>query len=389
MPLKCLLGETAVFAFDFSGEKWEKLKAETRKLKHLSMPCCHAKATPKTSKLGTQFFAHSNAEGCETAPETAEHLLAKTSVAKAAKMAGWTVDTEVKGATPPGDSWVADVLATKGQGKIAIEIQWSKQTPEETKHRQAKYAESGVRGLWLMRHPNLLVEQENPTFLLRYDEGNRSFLVMIPSSRFIPELINNRNKDDAGYWQQEVGLSDFIIGALNGALKFAPAIGRQMPVSISTAPVECWSCKKETRVVHEVIFEASKILPGHADIHTDIYEFDGIDGGGAMLAVLFPSHLLRQHGIGAIKDRYSRTMGGTYLSNGCVHCDAIQGRFYDHDSWHDAEPTYTVKGELSKQVVSQWAQTDSGVEEDIFRWWFDDSALSITRFPANSALQQE
>jgi hypothetical protein len=26
-----------------------------------------------------------------------------------------------------------------------------------------------------------------------------------------------------------------------------------------------------------------------------------------------------------IKDRFSRTAGGSYLSNGCQHCDAIQG----------------------------------------------------------------
>ena len=372
MPLKCLLGETPVFAFNFSGEKWEQLKVENRKLKHLSMPCCKAKATPKTSKLGTQFFAHAKTGGCETAAETAEHLLAKATVAEAAKLAGWTVDTEVQGSTPAGDPWVADVLVSKGQSKIAIEIQWSKQVQEETKRRQTKYAESGVRGLWLMRHPNLLVERETPTFRLCYDEETRSFSVLIPSSRFFPEMINNHNKDEAGYWQQGVGLRNFVAGALNGALKFAPVIGRRMPVSISTAPVECWSCKKETRIVHEVIFLASKILPGHTDIHTNIYEFDGVDGGGAVLAALVPSDLLRQHGIGAIKARYSRNMGGRYLSNGCVHCDAIQGRFYDHDSWYDAEPTYTVEAELSKRVVLQWTQTDSGVEDEIFRWWFDD-----------------
>ena len=26
-----------------------------------------------------------------------------------------------------------------------------------------------------------------------------------------------------------------------------------------------------------------------------------------------------------VKDRFSRTAGGSYLSNGCQHCDAIQG----------------------------------------------------------------
>jgi hypothetical protein len=26
-----------------------------------------------------------------------------------------------------------------------------------------------------------------------------------------------------------------------------------------------------------------------------------------------------------VKDRFSKTAGGSYLSNGCEHCDAIQG----------------------------------------------------------------
>lgn len=367
MPLKCLLGETPIFGFNCSGEEWELLKSENRKLKHLSMPCCNAKATPKTSKLGTQFFAHAKTEGCETASETAEHLLAKTTVAEAAKLAGWTVDTEVQGATLTGDPWVADVLATKGQSKVAIEVQWSKQAQEETKRRQAKYAESGVRGLWLMRHPNLLVEQETPTFRLRFDEENRSFSVLIPSPRYHSELVGNNNKNEPGYWQQGVGLSDFVVGTLNGALKFAPAIGRRLPASISTASISCWRCKKATRMVHGVTFEAGKVLPGHPNIYATIYDFNDLDCGGVFLTALFPSDLLRQHEIGAIKERYSRTMGGSYLSNGCVHCDALQGRFYDHDSWYEAEPTYAVEVELSKRLASQLAECESEAGSEIFR----------------------
>jgi hypothetical protein len=32
--------------------------------------------------------------------------------------------------------------------------------------------------------------------------------------------------------------------------------------------------------------------------------------------------------VGAIKSRYSKTIGAFYLSNGCYHCDAIQGDFF-------------------------------------------------------------
>ena len=33
-----------------------------------------------------------------------------------------------------------------------------------------------------------------------------------------------------------------------------------------------------------------------------------------------------------IRPRYSRTASNAYLSNGCQHCDAIQGAFYIDDA---------------------------------------------------------
>jgi hypothetical protein len=36
-------------------------------------------------------------------------------------------------------------------------------------------------------------------------------------------------------------------------------------------------------------------------------------------------HLSQLQLAATIKDRFSRTAGGSYLSNGCQHCDAIQG----------------------------------------------------------------
>lgn len=33
-----------------------------------------------------------------------------------------------------------------------------------------------------------------------------------------------------------------------------------------------------------------------------------------------------------IRPRYSRTASGTYISNGCLHCDAIQGAYFIEDA---------------------------------------------------------
>jgi hypothetical protein len=101
----------------------------------------------------------------------------------------------------------------------------------------------------------------------------------------------------------------------------------------------------------------------------DIYDFDEIYGCDDFLYTVFSPALLKQHGIGQIKRRFSRTVGGEYLSNGCVHCDALQGRFFDHDSWYEARDTCTVETELSDHRACQLSNSC----DQMSRWWFDET----------------
>src|SRR5438874_3822362 len=164
VPLRCvdLTTKRSVQAFDLSPDQWRILAIENRKARHLAMPCCSSQVILKKSGRGTQFFAHKAVGGCSTAPETETHLRLKGMVVEAARANGWNAATEVVGTTPNGEQWKADVLARKGDLKVAVEIQWSGQTKEETLRRQHRYKESRVRGLWLLRHPGLHISHDLP-----------------------------------------------------------------------------------------------------------------------------------------------------------------------------------------------------------------------------------
>ena len=69
--------------------EWAELKASYR-ASGLVMSCGQA-GIPKTSSLGTQFFAHAPGSDCqahEGGPESPEHLATKAAVARAAREIG-------------------------------------------------------------------------------------------------------------------------------------------------------------------------------------------------------------------------------------------------------------------------------------------------------------
>lgn len=78
----------------------------------------------------------------------------------------------------------------------------------------------------------------------------------------------------------------------------------------------CWKCGETTTCVVAVHLEGS----GQS---SDWVWFE--DKHALRLACELLLHAGQLQLAATIKDRFSRTAGGSYLSNGCQHCDAIQG----------------------------------------------------------------
>jgi hypothetical protein len=369
MPLKCLSPDGEEYAFRHTADSWVELKAANAAKKHLRMSCCGAQVVLKRSNRGTQFFAHARRGPCTTAPESAEHLLAKDIIARAAEASGWTATTEESGTSPSGKGWIADVLcrSSRATSSIAFEVQWSAQNAEETETRQAIYKESRVRGLWLMRQPVIPISRSTPAFHLRVDRKEKIPLVRLPSSNYAEIMINKNTAAEPSNWSQSVPLGEFVRGALTKRLRFAPALNATVPARVHAAEATCWKCNKLTSCLLHIEFLVDEVFPSHGNHSITRGEIAAAETEGATwLAKYFPNDWLASVGIGAIKKRYSKTVGAKYLSNGCIYCDALQGAFFEHEIAWDAKPVLTHHA-----VIEPWVANTFGGARFVDRWWFD------------------
>ncbi|MCY4403136.1 MAG: competence protein CoiA family protein [Candidatus Poribacteria bacterium] len=321
MPLRAKLNSKDVYAYEFNENSWNELKA-TYKKQTLMMSCCDNKAIPKVSKLNNYFFAHARRGLCTSAPETFEHIFLKTLIAKIASSLGWNVMTEKVGETPEGDRWIADVFCTKEKTKIAFEIQWSSQTEIEFKRRQEKYIRSGIRTAWLykLRHNQeyFPTNYETPAFGIQYKKDSNEM--------HVPQFNQT--------------IDDFVRGMLSGKLKWKPHDGEELTGQLITYVQQCWKCKRNTRVILGI---------GFYDKDRTELELAGFheDGIPEFILQQISNSALAKNGIGSIKNRYHKTMGEAYISNGCRHCEAIQGTSYYFDAWVE----YAYTGSLGEPMM--------------------------------------
>src|SRR5688500_11002331 len=163
MPFRAVIAGKSLHAFALSPHDWRSLQRRLRDNRSLGrLPCCDAQIVAKTSKLGTQFFAHYAKTACDARLETEAHFGAKRAVYEGCIDAGWDALTE---AVAPDSAWRADVLASRQRTQVAFEIQLCRQSAERTMERQRGFARREVRCCWLFRRlPFAEPTQQLPAF---------------------------------------------------------------------------------------------------------------------------------------------------------------------------------------------------------------------------------
>lgn len=326
MPLRCLGPDgQPIQSFDLTDAEWSALRLDNSRSLQLRMPCCDASVAMKTSSRGLNFFAHRARGPCQSAPETEEHLVLKTLAAEAARRAGWTCTTEASGSSPSGEAWTADVLAQKGQHKVAIEIQWSGQTGQESLFRQERYRQSGVRCLWLFRRPGFPVSEDLPAACVSGDIA----------TGFEARLDG-----------QAMPLAEFLDAVFARRFRYGIPLGARAIIHIHSGVLDCWksNCRARTRIVTFI-----EVLVGPHRCQFTVPDLNDFSD----LLVSCQEHLPRTSGVGTIKARYSKTQEQRYMSNGCYRCDALVGQFLEHHAWDDESVTLA---EFQISISERWLE---------------------------------
>ncbi|WP_434730165.1 competence protein CoiA [Rhizobium binae] len=330
MPLRCASSEGDELSFEHDADSWVALRARNSRERHLRFTCCDAGVVLKTSSLGTRYFAHQARGGCDTAPETQEHLQAKTIICKALKEAGWLATPEHR-MTDSDGVCIADVLgkrvseALKG---IAFEVQWSPQLAAITKARTDRYKEHGLRTLWFMKRPMPLNSKDVPVArLVSTDDG---FDVYIPNEALVrgAEYMNSRELSDLeASWRRCGTLAQFVRGVVEGRFRFGLASDFDVRVTVGGVANWCYSCGAEVQPATWIVLDLGHLNPDFPNILVEIHELGEVEGSFAERILGSINTRLPKVGGYRLGRRKPKESQATYLANICK-CGAFLSRSY-------------------------------------------------------------
>lgn len=106
-------------------------------------------------------------------------------------------------------------------------------------------------------------------------------------------------------------------------------------VTVRVAPVDCWSCGAEFKIVPSI-----ELVRNGSSLECCVSDFTDYPE----LIREVQANLPRDAEVGQLKSRYSQTRGRSYISNGCYHCDALFGQHYEIHARYAEEDAASFEG---------------------------------------------
>lgn len=316
MPLVATLAGERVVSVDLTQDEWDSLKKRYRAGEPLLMSCGQP-GSARVSSRGLKFFAHKKGADCDMheGGETAEHLELKSLLVKAAKAAGWEAELEVPS---PQRDWIADVMVTKGERRIALEVQWSRQGSEDFVRRQERYEADGVECIWFVAPKN----SDNAGTVPSHTIGGASGAWHIPIRTTLDR-----------YSRTELPFEDAVVHILRGDYRVHSEPYVQA-YSMDVAMTKCWreACGKwftlwrleDLQVKTRCGLEGT--IEGVYHLESRMFLEDRIERiiAGQVLPWLEHEQVDLPRAAKLIT-RKSKTAEKTYLAYCCPHCGVISG----------------------------------------------------------------
>lgn len=295
----------------------------------------------------------------------------KNQLARIFESLGWSTQFNYQGVTPSGESWSTDILFVKDTAKVAVFFEWIDFDDEEFDfHDDAKTAArinlynritaSKVRGLWLGQY------DEYASTDVRCDQSYKMPYFYFGSDDLASNKVTNSSQidiygflgGDEDTWV-DMHLENFINGLF---IEKTIAWSFAKNSSIAMLPVvkvrDCWKCHKPTTTILHVNY--------YNFYENNAYQIDQLkidELPERHLKLINDPEYSKCRGIGAIKSRFSRTVGGSYISNGCQHCNSLQGDFF-LSRFNPDEIEFALSLEDSINITIEANEVDYG-------HWFD------------------
>lgn len=321
MPLTAVHNGKPVVSIFMTDDDWAQLRIKAS-MGELNMSC-GTPAITRVSSPGLRHFAHKRAVECghPGCSETPQHQAAKAAVARAAVAAGWNVTIEHRA---PDGEWVADVLAEKDGRRVALEIQWSRQSAEDFSWRQERYRRAGVECFWFIhrRNRSTALEAKVPFAVLTGD-----------SAPFGIEATGDIFTDEGP------ALEAAVAEALDGT-DVDEALIRIAEVEFNLDPMDCTLCGQASTTWRISSLRGDTLcgktiqIPGEYKMwSTEKHEALFVPEAAAALAAA-PEEEGPWPPLTRLRMFHSRTAGTTYLAQGCAHCArGVYGDFFVSQSF--------------------------------------------------------